>query len=665
MFVVNALGGLSIESTAGPVPTGALQRRRLSLLALLALAGERGLSRELIQSYLWPESETGRARHALDQLLYATRRELGYESVASSATDLRLNPARIRADVQTFDQAIRENRWEDAVGVYAGPVLNGVHLGGCAELERWIDAERSRREQDHHRALDALATGATRRGQVMDAVRWRRRLSAADPLSVPIALDLMRALEAANDRAGAIQHARTYQQLITTTLEVDPDPAVAALANAIAARGVGQSTETAFEVPGSIGTSVYAGGQATFERAAPVGGTMTSVPRRSKAGIGRTSALVMGLGAFAAVLLARSQSLPSLSTGGTSAPAAASAGRGPWPPADARTSQLGHVPNAESRSLYLRARALWEKRTREPLEEAVVLFRRATERDPAYAAAYAGLAQSYAMLGYFGFAPGDAMFPKARAAALRAIALDPTAGDAYAPLGQALAWQHAWADAEAAYRRALELAPEDATAHQWYALLLAYLGRAREAAVHTGHASRLDPLSVQVNNMHGMMLYYAGDLDGALRQYERTVDAEPDSAWVRQNPWVLTNFSRVAAAAGRHALAVRLAERALEVVPSHPRPRIDLAYAYAVAGEPDSARAAFARADTAHAHYAVYRALLHAVLGERDAAFAWFERVGEWPLPSLVTLNCEPRLASLRADPRFEAVRARLDMSAH
>jgi len=162
--------------------------------------------------------------------------------------------------------------------------------------------------------------------------------------------------------------------------------------------------------------------------------------------------------------------------------------------------------------------------------------------------------------------------------------------------------------------------------------------------------------------MHGMMLYYAGDLDSALRQYERTVNAEPDSAWVRKNPWVLTNYSRVAAAAGRHPTAVALVERALEVVPSHPRPLFDLAYAYAVAGRPDSARIAFARADTAHQHYAVYRALLHGLLGERDEAFAWFERVTEWPLPALVTLNCESRLTALRADARFEQVRRRLNL---
>jgi DNA-binding SARP family transcriptional activator/Flp pilus assembly protein TadD len=654
MFVVKVLGGLTIESTDRLVPAGALQRRRLSLLALLALAGERGLSRDRIEAYLWPESDSARARHALDQLLYGTRREIGYESVASSATDLRLNPRVVRADIWAFDEAVREERWEDAVRLYAGPVLNGVHLEDSSELELWIDAARMQRQQDQLGALDELAKAASQRGDATHAVRWRRRQAAADPLSVPIALDLMRALDAADDRTGALQHARLYQQLVTTTLQVEPDSEVAALAAAIAGPSTGHDNETFSPAPNVFAVSDNGDGQSSPQFPPPAGSTGATRETRSwRSHVGRKSAVVVGLSAFAAVFLARSQPHPSLS--------ATPAARGAEQSAD-RASRVNQTSDAEARSLYLHARSLWEKRTRAPLEEAVVLFRQATERDPGYGAAYAGLAQSYAMLGYFGFGPADAMFPKARAAALRALELDPQAGDAYAALGQALAWEHEWARSETAYSQAIRLMPGDATAHQWYALLLAYLGRAREAAVHTGHASRLDPLSVQVNNMHGMMLYYAGDTDGALRQYANTVDAEPDSAWVRQNPWVLANFSRVAAAAGRHALAVRLAERAVEVVPGHPRPLIDLAYAYVVAGKPDSARASFARADSTHPHYAVYRAVLHGLLGEPNEAFVWFERVNEWPLPSLVTLNCEPRLAALRADPRFEKIRQRLNL---
>jgi tetratricopeptide (TPR) repeat protein len=198
--------------------------------------------------------------------------------------------------------------------------------------------------------------------------------------------------------------------------------------------------------------------------------------------------------------------------------------------------------------------------------------------------------------------------------------------------------------------------------HQWYALLLSYVGRAHEAAVHTGHASQLDPLSVQINNMYGMMLYYDGDLQGALRQYDRTVVAEPDSAWVRQNPWVLSNFARVAAMAGRHEQALHLASRAVEVVPRHPRALFDLAAVYAIDGDAKQAMAVFARADSTHPHYAFYRAWLHAMLGELDEAYVWLDKIDEWALPSLVALNNDPTLATLRADPRFERVRKKLSL---
>ena len=657
MFVVQVLGGLALTSTNGPVPTGALQRRRMSLLALLALSRERGMSRERIQAYLWPESDASRARHALEQLLYATRRDLGAEAVASSAMDLHLNPDVVQADVWAFDNAIRVEAWEVAVGLYGGPLLNGQHLADSTELERWMDSERVQREQDYLRALGGLARAASQRGDTADAVRWHRLRAAADPVSVPIVLDLMRALEASGDRGAAIQQARTFQQLVVATLDLEPDPAVQSLASAIAARTEAVPNVPAVGAYGDAAPSETGGGRSGLDSpeqpaAAP------KLRSGARLGLWKGAGLLVALAGLAVLLAVRSRSLASGSESAT-----ADAGHMPAPNAERSGRVLATGPgNPEARALYLRGRTLWEKRTQGGLNEAVVVFRQATEREPGYAAAWSGLAQSYALLGYFGFAPADAMFPKARAAALRAIALDSAPGEAYAALGQALAWQHSWAEAEAAYQQAVRLEPQDATAHQWYALLLAYLGRAREAAMHTGRASQLDPLSVQVNNMHGMMLYYAGDTAGALRQYERTVDAEPDSAWVRQNPWVLTNFSRVAAAAGRKTLAVRLVERALEVVPSHPRPLFDLAYAYVAAGEPKTARVVFARADTAHPHYAAYRALLHGILDEPDEAFAWFDRLREWPLPSLVSLNCEPRLAVLRADPRFEKVRRRLNL---
>ena len=293
-----------------------------------------------------------------------------------------------------------------------------------------------------------------------------------------------------------------------------------------------------------------------------------------------------------------------------------------------------------------------------------MLFRQATEQDPSYAEAYAGLADAYVLLGYLGFVPGDAAFPKGKAAALRALALDPTIGEAYASLGKTLQWEKRWTEAENAFDHAIGYAPEYATAHQWYALLLTILGRGEEAVTHARHAAELDPLSLQIQNTYGITFFHHRMLDSALHVYERVVVSEPDSAWVRQNPWVLANFGKVAAAAGHHEQAVRLIEQAAQVVPGHPRPLFDLAVAHFRVGDPVRAQAAFARADPAHPHYPIYRALMHVWLGDLDSAFAWLDRIQDWGPVMVLTLYANPGLESLEADLRYDAMRRRIGLPA-
>jgi len=148
MFALKLFGGLSLESDDAPIGPGAQQRRRLTLLALLALADERGISRDRVQAHLWPESSSANARHALDQLLYSSRRELGSDSIFTTTTALRLNPSVVRPDLWLFDSAIRAGDWQQAFDLYAGPLLDGVHLVPSVELEQLVDAERTRREHD-------------------------------------------------------------------------------------------------------------------------------------------------------------------------------------------------------------------------------------------------------------------------------------------------------------------------------------------------------------------------------------------------------------------------------------------------------------------------------------------------------------------------------------
>lgn len=674
MFALRLLGGLSLESEAAPVGPGAQQRRRLSLLALLALAGERGMSRDRLQAYMWPESDTARARHALDQLLHATRRDLRADSiVASGSADLRLNGGVISPDLWQFDTAIRAENWQLAAEMYGGPLLDGVHLDLGTDFEQLLDAERLRREHDYHHALEVLARQAAAAGNAPDALRWWRRRSLAEPTSLPVALELMQALAAARDRAGAVQYARTYQRLIRETLEIEPDGAIETLARQIAAH-TGSATNTrSIEVAASAAAAITADVlPAASEAISAVQPRerSTVVSAAARPGIWRPRAIAVALGAALTIAVmplirsgfsAHSESVSPPVAGGSDSASAALQQGGPelstsLSPADARST------DPAARVLYLRGRAQWNKRSKLGLDSAVVLYRHAIDRDPTFAAAYTGLAEAYVMLGYFGFAPTDATFPKSRAAALRALELDPHDGEAYAALGQVLAGEHAWAQADEAYRHALHLSPDNATVHQWYALLFAYLGRAHDAAVHTAMASRLDPLSVQINNMYGMMLYYDHDLNGAMRQYERTVVDEPDSAWVRQNPWVLTNFARVAIAAGHYEQALRLVNRALVVVPTHPRALFDLAMVYLAKGDTATARAALARADSTNPQSKADLACFYGLLGDFDRAYALFGQIHEMPLPQLVTITNEPALAAMRADPRYQQLRRRLGM---
>ena len=638
VFTLTLFGGLSLEGRDGPLDRGARQRRRLSLLALLAVAGERGLTRDRVQSFLWPDSDAARARHALDQLLYTTRKHLAAEAVVSLGADLRLNGTVVASDVATFDEAIRGRDWERAVAAYAGPLLDGVHLLDDPDAEQWLDVQRIRREHEHRGALEALAEAAEREGDARGSLHWRRLRAEAEPLSAPATLRLMEALARAGDSAGAVTHAARHAALVRATLGVEPDPAVTAFA-----RGLPPSASAPQQPPVGPPTAAEASAPRAIAPAAPAPAPAARAPHRLR----RRWAVAAVAGLAGAVTLlattdARSRERAAL----TIAPYG---GRAP-----------ASAPLMEAQALHRRGEVAWNRRTREGLEEAVVLFRRAAEREPGYAAAYSGLAKSYALLGYFGFGPGDGMFAKAKAAATRALELEPGDGDAWAALGQALAWEHDWTAAERAHRRGVEIDPRNPTAHQWYALLLAYMGRSREAALHTSHASRLDPLSVQVNNMYGMMLYHAGELDSALGQFRRTVEEEPDSAWVQANPWVLENYAAVLVAAGRYAEAERLIGSALDVVPGHPRPLLTLARLHIRAGRPERGRAAFAAADSGHPHHRIYRGMLHVSLGELDSAFALFDEVDEWPLPALVGLNSRHMSDAFREDARYAGLRRRL-----
>lgn len=230
------LGQLSVLDDKGQVVAGAAaQPRRLAILALLARAGDRGITREKLIGYLWPDSDEERARRLLSQAVYMLRRDLGSEEAIAGVRDLRIGAEVITSDVAEFEAAIAARDYERAAAFYAGPFLDGFHLPGAAEFDRWVDEERRALEHESETAFERCATGVEARGDYASAVIWWRRMAAKDPINARVAMRLMRALAAAGDRNGAIRHAAIHQALVREELDLPADAEVVRLADEIRA----------------------------------------------------------------------------------------------------------------------------------------------------------------------------------------------------------------------------------------------------------------------------------------------------------------------------------------------------------------------------------------------------------------------------------------------
>jgi DNA-binding SARP family transcriptional activator len=226
MLRLNTFGGLTLRQGSAPLTGAPTQRRRLALLALLATSGERGMSREKLLAFLWPEGEPDKARHALNQILSAQRRHFKEAALFEGRKTLRLNPAQIESDVRLFEEAIAAGELERAVALYAGPFLDGFFLADAPEFERWADDHRSRFARRCGSALVALAQRAEQAGDRPGVVEWRHRAAELAPFDAEVALRLSEALVDAGNAAGALRGLRGYQERIKKELGVEGDPEI-------------------------------------------------------------------------------------------------------------------------------------------------------------------------------------------------------------------------------------------------------------------------------------------------------------------------------------------------------------------------------------------------------------------------------------------------------
>ncbi|MDP3910374.1 MAG: BTAD domain-containing putative transcriptional regulator, partial [Gemmatimonadales bacterium] len=229
MLFLKTFGGLAVDVDGAPGSGAGQQRKTLALLALLAAAGHRGLSRDKLAAFLWPDSDTEHARNLLKQACYALRRDLHAPELLLGAVELRLNPDIITSDISTLEDALDREDPERAVAAYTGPFLDGFYIAGAAEFERWVEETRATLKTRVCEALEGLAKRAATTGDAPAAIKLWRQLAALDPLAARPALGLLHALSAAGERTAALEFGRVHEKLVRQELGVAPDAAVSQL----------------------------------------------------------------------------------------------------------------------------------------------------------------------------------------------------------------------------------------------------------------------------------------------------------------------------------------------------------------------------------------------------------------------------------------------------
>jgi eukaryotic-like serine/threonine-protein kinase len=227
MLHLKTFGGLSVDIDGTPGTGAAQQRKTLALLALLAAAGDQGLSRDKLITALWPETDDEHGHRLLRQSCYALRRDLHEPDLFLGSLQLSLNPAAISSDVDWFACALEENDPTRAVSLHRAPFLDGFYLNGGGEFEDWAETRRAKLAGQCREALEVLSAEASGRGEHRLAASWWRRLLELDPLSAHAALGLMTALDNAGEHAEALRLGEAYEKLVRSELGADPPPGVA------------------------------------------------------------------------------------------------------------------------------------------------------------------------------------------------------------------------------------------------------------------------------------------------------------------------------------------------------------------------------------------------------------------------------------------------------
>lgn len=319
-----------------------------------------------------------------------------------------------------------------------------------------------------------------------------------------------------------------------------------------------------------------------------------------------------------------------------------------------------YTANAAAYELYLKGRYFWNKRTAEGLQKASRYFEEAVAIYPNYAPAWAGLADCYNLLSVYDLISPRESFPKARAAAMKALELDESLAEPHASLGW-IRWVYDWdwPGAEREFKRAIELNPNYPTAYYWYGACLAQRGQFDEALSKLKRAQQLEPLSLVVQVHLGWAYFYQDQYDQAIEEYQKALHLDVNF------PWAHFYLGQAWEQKGMYREAVSELKTAIAFSSGRTEFLAALGHAYAESGMTVEAQKILRQLmERAQQHYiSPYSiALIYVGLGEREQAFTWLHKAVEARSTRLVRLQVDPRFDKLHADPRFQELVQRIGL---
>jgi TolB-like protein/tetratricopeptide (TPR) repeat protein len=687
------------------------QPKRTAVLAYLAATTPRGFHRrDALLALFWPDHDQAHARAALRKAIYAIRQSIGDDILAGRGEEeIGLAFDQFRCDAAEFTDAIERGDDQRALELYSGDFLPGFFLSDEREFERWLDRTRDDFRRQAFNAAWRLAERDERAGDGFGAAKWARHAASLAIDDEAAVCRLIGLLDRIGDRAGALATYDDFAQRLAQDYEVEPAGETQSLIQAIRNRlpillprteptqsvtveqhapdprsiavlpfvnlsgdsdneyfsdGITEelihriSIVDGLRVAARTSSFLFKGKSAEtgeIARRLNVAHVLEGSVRKAGNRLRITAQLIDlddGYHAWSEIYDRQLDDVFALQTEIAQAIAIAMKVQ----LSDRERGQVTRVGTHDPQAyqFYLKGRYFWNQRTEPALHRAIACFQDAIARDPAYARAHTGVADSYNQLAVYGFLPGTQAYAQAKQSAQIALSLDPNLAEAHASYGFTLG-QHDydWAGAEAAMRRAIALDPRYATAHQWYNLVLMTLGRVHEGTLELDRARALEPLSLGILTDICRDCYLAREYDCAARHLRIALEIDPSFARAHGAlALALLELNEVDEAVREFGTAIELAGGWYPTRWG----QAGLARAFAISGKTAEARGILDQLEHPGDRYVSPEviAIVHAALGDIPRALAELQRAVRERSINLVFALRDPAFDPLRNEPAFD-----------